>query len=202
MYEFDPCELFAENGDLLAAGSVVECENGRLRISLEDSDSLHTGQVNRILILNNFLGECLYEATLEELPQGGAFYTQLRFMGSHQRRENTRVTCHLKSSIRGKFEDGNLTAFEKPLEITILNISAQGMLISCLENLPIGLTFPFDFSETVPAIHMTVRTVRRETGGHGYRYGCTFDITQREMDRLYRFVLQKQIEQRRNRVNF
>ncbi|MDR3552420.1 MAG: PilZ domain-containing protein [Clostridia bacterium] len=202
MYEFDNCEIYGKTGEKLAYGTVMECENCVLKVAVANETGLEKGQTVDIFIFNSFLGECGYEGLVGETRPKEAIFTRLKSTGSRQRRENTRASCHIRSAIYSKIENGEEIPFEKPLEISILNISAQGLYFSCMENLPVGFMFPLDFSETMPTIHLTVCTVRREDGGRGFRYGCSLNIGRREMDRLYRYVLQKQIEQRRNRMRY
>lgn len=90
---------------------------------------------------------------------------------------------------------------EGPLAFTLLDISAHGMKILARETLRGGSTIRFWFlelDEPFPIDAVVLRAQQSRTGTH---YGCRFvNLTSRQSDELFRYVLQTQGAQRRERL--
>lgn len=88
-----------------------------------------------------------------------------------------------------------------PTAITVLDLSAQGMLFVGDVDVPVGTRFAFTFTHSRQPIELTAEIVRREANGTRPRYGCRFvDISERASDEIFRFILEQQRLRRRTGV--
>ena len=201
MYEFDKCIVASESGTKLAEGFVQEYEGTIMKVRLEGEFSLLVSQDITIFVFNRVKGECVYKGVVATLGVQNVVFDKVKFVRSTQKRDNTRVGKTLSYRITHCFIDQKVEKLEKPIDITILNLSAQGMYISCDSIFVVGHRFPLTFREAGAPIELDVEVVRCEKNRRSNKYGCRFlDISERESDNIYRFVLHEQIEQRRRNL--
>lgn len=203
MHEFDKCIVISKNGVNLAEGFVHEFEGESLKVCANGSFSVFASQDVSIYIFNRIKGECLFSGKIKDFDDKNIYFTNVKFIRSEQKRDNTRVNKSLHYRITNKFEDKKTVKIDRPIDIIILNISAQGMYISCNEKFSVGYRFPLVFKEAGRPIDLDVEILRCEENRGSYRYGCRFNgISEKNMDNIYRFVLHEQIEQRRRNILF
>lgn len=199
MHEFDKCSIASKSGEELAKGVIDAFDGNKARINIKDKSSLSAADEVRLFIYNSVKGECEYTAYVESLNGNEVILDNLKFVNSTQKRNSTRVEMLLDYKITHKFGlDGSVEKLLKPIDILIINISANGMYIRCNEKFEKGYMFPFVFREAGSPICLTAEVVRCVSSSKGNKYGCRFvDISEKDADNIYRFVLHEQIEQRR-----
>lgn len=200
MHEFDKCVIASKSGAKLAVGSVVNFDNGTVKIGIKDGCSLSPSDNVNLFIYNSVKGECVYSAIVESAAAETAVLKNVSFIRSTQKRDNTRADVILHYKITHEFSESGLEKLKKPIEITILNISAKGMYIKCEELFALGHRFPLTFTDAGNPINLNVEVVRCAKTHKGNKYGCRFiNISEKDADNIYRFVLHEQIQQSRRR---
>jgi hypothetical protein len=200
MYEFDKCIIEKKNGDYVTWGHVVEFESGLMRIRVK-SEYNHDNLNHVYLFIYNSIGECKYQAEVYEIDDKNIIFRNLKPLSSVQKRSNTRVNKRINYQITNIFKEKEIVALEKPIDITILNISAIGIYFNSDENLIAGFKFQLIFCETARPIYLEVEVIRKEEFSRSFNYGCIFrNISNKDMDEIFRLVLKEQIEQRRKNL--
>lgn len=186
----------------VAEGFVRTFSEGTMDItsSQDVSSWLRAGQAVSVYIYNASMGECLYTGVVKEALLHHARFEGMQLVTNRQQRSNTRVDADLAYVLRYYREGKEEKAFETPLPVTILNVSAEGVFFSCKTRFDIGFQFIFAFRETPRDIPLTAEIVRREVLPGGFRYGCKFvGISVNDENEIHRWVFSQQIEQRRQR---
>lgn len=198
MFEFDKCIIEKKNGEYVTWGHVVEFESGFMRIRVKSEYNHDNLNEVYLFVFNSTQGECKYQADVYEIDDKNITFCNLKSLSSVQKRSNTRVNKRTHYQVTHIFKEKEIVALEKPLDITILNISAIGIYFNCEENLLEGFKFQFVLCETKKPIYLEVEVIRREDFARSFNYGCIFrNISDKDMDEIFRFVLKEQIEQRR-----
>lgn len=184
---------------MLATGFVTDYQDGVMRLNVKISAPVPEKTPVFIYVYNSVKGECVYKGLTGPGREGNLTVLGAELVRSLQKRENVRVNKQLPYRIEEYFTpDGGREMLDGPVEITILNVSAEGMYFSCAKKFQVGYRFPLLFRETRFPIRLKAEIVRRVDFRRGYHYGCRFaDISAKETDEIYRFVLREQIEQRR-----
>jgi len=204
LHEFDRCVITSKSGEELARGEIDAFDGSKARVNIIGDYSLRVAEDVNLFIYNSVKGECVYFADVESIDGNELVLENLKFISSRQKRNSTRAEILLHYKITHKFgADGNIEKLEKPIDITIINISANGMYIKCDEKFEKWHRFPFVFREAGMPMRLTAEVVRCVYSNRGNKYGCRFvDISEKDADNIYRFVLHEQIEQRRRRRIF
>lgn len=204
VHQFDKCILSTPRGTTLGNGFVHQFDDTVAKICLESECNLLKTQDIEIYVFNRVKGECVYSAKVAEIDGNNICLDKVKFIRSTQKRDNTRVDKTLRYRITDRYVNGDINTLEKlpaPIDITILNISATGMFISCSANFAAGYRFPLVFKDAGAPIHLEVEVVRAEKRLRGSNYGCRFiNIDPKDADNIFRFVLHEQIVQRRNHL--
>lgn len=204
VHEFDNCLLTTPGGTTLGSGFVHQLDGTVAKICLKSECNLLIKQNIQIYIFNRVKGECVYSARVISIDGNNIGFDRVKFICSTQKRDDTRVDKTLRYRITDRYVNGDINTLEKlptPIDITILNISATGMFISCSANFAVGHRFPLVFKDAGSPINLEVEVVRAEKRLRGSNYGCRFiDINPKDADNIFRFVLHEQILQRRNHL--
>jgi hypothetical protein len=202
MFEFDKCVIEKTNGEYVTWGHIVEFDSEHIKIRVKSEYSDYNLYRIILFIYNSTKGECKYHADVSEIDEKNIILKNIELLSSVQKRSNTRVGKMIKYQITDTFKDKKIITLEKPIDITILNISAVGLYFSSDENLVLGFTFQLVFNEFKNPIYLEVEIIRRDEYARSYNYGCIFkNISNKEMDEIFRFVLKEQIVQRRRHLD-
>ena len=203
MYEFDKCILTSDHETVLGEGYINEYQQDVMNLTLSGGFRPAPEDSVFLYIYDQVKGECKYSARVEEILMDRVTLRDLSLIRSLQKRDNTRAEKILRYRITERYTGVGLVPLEKPVDITIVNISATGMCFNSDEKFRTGFTFSLEFRETTRPIELKIRIIRAEQFSHSNRYGCVFeDISDREKDEIFRFVLREQIEQRRKRLRY
>lgn len=203
MHEFDKCILASDSGAGLAEGSVHEFEESVMKLLLNEEQFFPLLSEITVYVFNRIKGECVYRGRISEMDGRAVTIDRVVFIRATQKRNNTRVSKTLHYRITHRYTDEGTEKLEKPIDLIILNVSAQGMYVSCVEEFVEGYRFPLKFLDAGRPIDLEVVIIRCEYSRRGNKYGCQFlNISDRDSDNIYRFVLHEQIEQRRNNLLF
>jgi hypothetical protein len=201
LHEFDKCIISSVKGSNLGTGFVNEYDRTILKTCLDGSFTLHLQQEVLIFVFNEVKGECVYKGLVADINDKNVIFDKVSFVRSMQKRDNTRVDKTMRYRITLRFVGDHREKLETPFDITILNLSAQGMYISCDEPFAVGHRFPLVFKDAGKPIDLDVEIIRCEKYRRGNKYGCRFlNISEKDSDNIYRFVLHEQIEQRRRNI--
>ncbi|MFT8887895.1 MAG: PilZ domain-containing protein [Ethanoligenens sp.] len=203
MHEFDKCVIVDTDRNPIVEGFVRAFESGVMEITtVKDTTGwVYDGQDVRIHIYNASMGECVYDGRIQTALLTHVRLTALKLVANRQKRNNTRVNTELEYLFRFYADSDGEHPFEKPLHVTILNVSAEGIYIACKERFDIGFNFVFAFRETPRDIPLTAEIVRREISPNGFHYGCHFvNISQKDSNEIHRWVFGQQIELRRKQT--
>lgn len=199
MHELDRCLIFRQSGGRAAEGYIHSFEDGVLKMYPQGpAEPLQEGDPILVFVYSSVMGECKYGGEVRRVTDYCIEAVGMKLIGAAQKRQSTRVNKRLEYRLAKYYADGIERPFDPPLEITILNLSANGMYFHCDRRFETGFTFPLVLRETERPISLRVEIVRRETYDRTYNYGCRFvDIAERDMDEIFRFVFREQIAQRR-----
>jgi c-di-GMP-binding flagellar brake protein YcgR len=200
VHEFDKCIVFSKDGAKIAEGFVHEYESSVMKIYTqgERNDSITPFMEVFVYVYNSVKGECKYLCVVDKTNFNNIELSGVSLVSSVQKRDNTRVNKQLKYKITNSVLNGEKHRLEKPIDITVLNISAQGLYFNCEEKFEVGFSFPLIFKETFRPINLVIEIVRREEFPRSFNYGCKFvKVSEKDMDDIFRFVLKEQIAQRR-----
>ncbi len=203
MHEFDKCILIDAAHTPVTEGFVRSFDNGVMEImSPKDvAEWLQAGQSVQVHIFNSSLGECVYEGHVQSVMLLHIFLDGLHLVTNRQKRNNTRVGTELPYLIRQYQDADGVHPFDKPISVTIRNVSAAGVYFACKERFDIGFRFVFTFRETARDIPVTAEIVRRDISPGGFHYGCRFvDISEKDANEIHRWVFTQQIEHRREQI--
>lgn len=203
MHEFDKCLISSKDSRQVVEGFVHEYESGVMKIYTQGkpADFLIPSMKVNINVYNSVMGECKYTGDVKDITFNNIKIVNVGLISSIQKRDNTRVNKQLKYRITHSFNDKEKVKLDKPVDITVLNISAQGICFNCDERFEAGFRFPLVFREATRNINLIIEVVRREEYTRSFNYGCKFvDISEKDMDDIFRFVLKEQIAQRRKRT--
>ena len=199
MHEFDKCVMYTKYGTKAAEGFVHEFEDSVMKIFTHgDSNDLLPAEEVYIYVYNSVKGECKYKGTVAKIALNDTEIVNIGLISAVQKRDNTRVNKQIKYMMTNKIVNDQKVKLEKPVVISILNLSAQGLYFNCDEKYEHGLKFRLYFKETSRPINLLIEVVRREEYNRSYNYGCRFvGISEKDMDEIFKFVLKEQIAQRR-----
>ena len=200
MHEFDRCEIHVD-GRSVATGHVARYTDGVMRITTDKDTRIAEGSACTLFVMNYFIGECVYSGRVSSSAGRRVVVEGVTFIRSTQRRDNTRVNKHLNFTVATRFVNGAEETLPEPMRITMLNISAQGMCFMSSAVLEPGFVFVLPFTEGQRPLRLIVRVLRRGGEGGQYTYGCRFEISRREMDLIYRYVLSEQIRRRKEQLD-
>lgn len=201
MYEFDKCIVAEPNGGQLTEGTVSRFGGTTVHVHADEGLALRPGLAVNLFVYDRVQGECVFTGTVTRVLGDNVVISGANLVRSTQKRNNTRVEKILHYRITQRYGSEGPVLLEPPIDFTILNISAQGMYIGTDAVFAEGHRFPFVFRDAGKPIEIKAEVVRCERRVRGNRYGCRFvDISERDMDNIYRFVLHEQIEQRRRNL--
>jgi c-di-GMP-binding flagellar brake protein YcgR len=203
VHEFDKCLIFSNDSAKCIEGFVHEYESGVMKVYTQGKadDSLWPGLKVFTHVYNSVKGECKYIGTVDYVGFNSVKIINVSFVSSIQKRDNTRVNKQMKYRITACMRNDEKVKLEKPVDITILNISAQGICFNSIEKFDPGFRFPLVLREALRPINLMIEVVRREDYTRSFNYGCRFiGISEKDVDDIFRFVLKEQISQRRKRT--
>lgn len=216
MHELDRCVVF-DGSQVLLDGYVRSFDDGTMQVESEDvvRGGVEPGTELSLLVLDEVRGECHYWAQVARVRSRGLDLVDVEMVQAVQKRRVARVRVDLPCS--GTLEPqpgfeasaGSATVTTDapgspsggPLAFTVLDVSAHGIQVRSTTRLTVGRRFGFVFAHTRVPLTLTAEVVRVEESLTGYRYGCRFvDHGDRSSEELFRFVMQQQGLQRRNRL--
>lgn len=218
MHELDRCVVFV-GSQVLLDGYVRSFDGGVMRVESEDPvlGSIEPGTEVSTLVFDEVRGECHYWAVAEQSRARGIDLVSVEMIQAVQKRGVARVRTEIPLSGRvepqpgsghGPADGTDADAFaddgspaREPVAFTVLDVSAHGMQAWSKASLAPGRRFSFLFTATRSPLALTAEVLRVQESRTGYRYGCRFvDQTERSAEELFRFVMQEQGAQRRNRL--
>lgn len=200
MHEFDRCLAVDTDKKPVAEGFVRSFSSGTMEIKTtkDTLNGLLKGQPLQIHVYNASMGECIYSGEIHSAFMRRLQLTSVQLVINRQKRNNTRVNTELNYVFDSYADEKGTHLMETPVHTTILNVSANGVYLTCKERFDLGFRFSFTFRETARDIPVIAEIVRRELSPNGFRYGCQFvNISERDCNEIHQWVFQQQIELRR-----
>ncbi|NUU17239.1 PilZ domain-containing protein [Cellulomonas humilata] len=199
MHHLAHCSLSAEGRVL--DGFVISCADGTLMMRTEPGaagGAFRAGDDVQVLVLDDVRGEVRYTGWVAKVRATSMQIADLELTSTLQKRKVARVriaqTC-----------TGVVTSPEgdtRSLTFVVLDISAHGMRVSTTAELAERdrIAFRFPARDRVVALDAEVLRSHR-TNGRSTQCGCRFvGLVERDLDTLFRYVLQTQGTQRRTRL--
>ncbi len=214
MHELDRCVVFSGSA-ILVDGYVRAFEDGVMQVESEDvlRGGAEAGDEVSLRVLDEVRGECHYWAQVGRVRARGLDLVDVEMVQAVQKRRVARVRIDLPCTGTLEPQPGFAAAAETaegaaegapsggPLTFRVLDVSAHGIQVRSTARLTVGRRFSFVFPHTRVPLALTAEVLRAEESLTGYRYGCRFvDQHERSAEELFRFVLQQQGLQRRNRL--
>ena len=222
VHELDRCVVFAA-GVVVLDGYVRSFDDAVMRVESEDllRGTVEAGNELSALVFDEVRGECHYWAVAGHVRARGVDLVEVAMVQAVQKREVSRVRTQLPCTGELEPQPGFLplpTSDESldetrsptltvggpsggPFAFTVLDVSAHGMQVQSAVKLASGRRFAFVFTHTRVPLSLTAEVMRVQESMTGYRYGCRFvDQRERSAEELFRFVIQQQGAQRRNRL--
>lgn len=228
MHELAQCSVRAGAHGADVAGFVRAFDGVTLTMGTDQMLSgFGLGQDVTVRVLDEVRGEYLYAGFVADRNEDTLVVADVDLVTTLQKREVTRVRVSVPCSgfltRSGPVRDADAEGDEDPAAVgpgapddaptgppvaagaavhfTVLDIGAHGMRMLTRAHLPTGSVLRFVFPEVTPPFELMAVVLRSEYSRSGYHYGCRFDgTTTREADRLFRYVLRTQGEQRRERL--
>lgn len=198
MHEFENCIVENEEGDGLAEGYVTRCDQKTITVSLSGGCVLRRRQPVSVCIYSLLDGESRYEAEVVSVDSEFVDFAVRRFRGAVNRRQATRIPLHLHTRVYYRFDEEKKSKLDAPFDITVLNLSATGMLFSAAARLEEGFRFPLSFAGARRTVELTAEVLRREDLQRSSRYGCIFrGLGRRERNEIEYFILRERMRNRR-----
>jgi hypothetical protein len=198
MHDLARCALAV--GDRVLDGHVDAFTDGTLVFGAEHPvvGALRVGDDVQVLVLDEVRGEVRYTGWVEWVGVTTVQVTGLELTSMLQKRQVVRVRIAQLCTGVVESPDG----VQRPISFVVVDIGAHGMRISTTADLAEQerITFRFPTGDrTVPLDAEVLRSQR--TRGRSTQYGCRFvDLQEKDVDALFRYVLQTQGAQRRARL--
>ncbi|WP_034620629.1 PilZ domain-containing protein [Cellulomonas sp. URHE0023] len=198
MHDLAHCTL--EAGDRELAGYVVTCADGNLTFAAERGvmGTFRTGDDVQALVLDDVRGEVRYAGYVSQVGVTTVRIQGLELTSMLQKRKVARVNIAQLCTGVAVSPDGTT----RDISFVVVDISAHGMRISTTTELTDDERVVFEFPATDRIVPLDAEVLRvQHTGNKLIQYGCRFvDLAEKDMDVLFRFVLQTQGSHRRNRL--
>jgi hypothetical protein len=219
VHELDRCVVFV-GSQVLLDGYVKSYDDGVMRVESEDPlrGPVEPGNELSALIFDEVRGECHFWARVGQVRARGIDLVGVEIVQTVQKRGVARVRTLLpcigeleplpesaevlakRRASEQQEADLDLPALEA-IAFTVLDVSAHGMQVQSRVKLAPGRRFGFVFEHARIPLALTAEVIRVQESLTGYRYGCRFiDQRERSAEELFRFVMQQQGAQRRNRL--
>jgi len=198
MHDLARCAIAV--GDRALHGHVAAYEDGALTFGAEHGvvGGLRVGDDVQVLVLDEVRGEVRYTGRITDVGVTTVEVADLELTSMLQKRQVARV--RITQLCGGVVESADGTA--RAISFAVIDIGAGGMRISTNAGLEEKDRISFRFPTRDAAVLLTAEVLRAQPTATGAtQYGCQFvDIQERDADALFRFVLQTQGAQRRNRL--
>lgn len=194
--ELAPCRVHGEGGELVAAGHVRSADGSSLHVTAPRyaGHALTQGDPVVLEVASAVRGECTFDAVVAASGPGTIELRDLHLRDVVQRRSAVRVPVSMPLEFTARVEDGEDVALEPPLQVLVMDVSADGLRFRLEEPVELGTQLRAEFPSRRP-IPVVVEVVRHEPLRGGVAHGCRFlDMTERDRDVLVAFVL---VEERR-----
>lgn len=224
MHELDRCVVFS-GSQVVVDGYVRSYVDGVMRVESDDllAHRVESGAEVSALVFDSVRGECHYWARAGVVDARGLELVAIEIVQTVQKREVARVRTQLPyvgvleplpgtPSVADDGSSGETGAGDgeeqhegaargRPLVFTVLDVSAHGIQVQSKAKLVAGRRFSFVFEQARVPLDLTAEVIRVTESMTGYRYGCRFvDHREHDAEELFRFVMQQQGFQRRNRL--
>lgn len=220
MHELDRCVVFV-GSQVLLDGYVRSFDGGVMRVESEEPvlGSIAPGTEVSTLVFDEIRGECHYWAVADQSRARGVDLVSVEMIQSVQKRGVARVrteipltgvlephpgsapTSAAASGADPDREPDGAASPGQPIAFTVLDVSAHGMQAWSKVPVRVGRRFTFRFTAARAPLPLTAEVLRVQESRTGYRYGCRFvNQDERSAEELFRFVMQEQGAQRRNRL--
>jgi hypothetical protein len=229
MHELSTCTVLGDGG-VLITGFVRAFVDDVLKLGTKGiAQKTLLGNDVTVRLLDEVRGECTYVGFVTKVGLDNLDVEGVELLEIRQRRAVTRVgvsiplTGHVlpfdpterdapPEDAEPEIEPATLTEPDDgdhpaphlggPLSFTLVDISAHGMRIRTKHALLRGSVIRFRFEELKHPFTIDAVVLRTQESRTGTFHGCQFtSLTSREEDALFRYVLQTQGEQRRERMN-
>ena len=194
--ELAPCRVLGEGGELVAAGHVRSADGSSLHVTAPRYSG-HVLAPGDLVVLEGasaVRGECTFDAVVAASGPGAIELRDLHLRDVVQRRSAVRVPVGIPLAFTACVEDGEEVPLEPPLEVLVMDVSADGLRFRLEEPLELGTQLRAEFPSRRP-IPVLVEVLRHEPLRGAVAHGCRFlGMTERDRDVLVAFVL---VEERR-----
>jgi hypothetical protein len=200
MHDLARCAVSA--GDRVLDGHVAAFADGTMTVHAdpggEGDGIVRIGDEVEVLVLDEVRGEVRYAGWVARVGATTVRVADLELVSTLQKRKVARVRIAQTCTGVVSSPEGDT----RPITFVVLDISAHGMRIST----PVEVSqheriaFPFATRDRVVSLDAEVLRARRTDSGSTH-CGCRFvGLDEREVDTLFRYVLQTQGAQRRTRL--
>ncbi|MBD3778396.1 MULTISPECIES: PilZ domain-containing protein [unclassified Cellulomonas] len=213
MHELALCSV-EHDGRTVLSGYVRTYDDGVLWAGTEGIvRGVAEGEHYTLRVLDEVRGECVYVGAVARITADTVAFAGVELLSTLQKRAVARVAvsveCEGFATPAGTPHDEGATpagdgapgSGERPVQFTVLDVSAHGMRMMSQTELPPGSTVRFVFPELSDAFWLQAVVVRAQPSRSGTHYGCRFvETSPRETDALFRYVLRTQGAQRRQQT--
>lgn len=192
--ELAPCRVHGEGGELVAAGHVRSADGSSLQVTAPRyaGHALIPGDPVVLEVASAVRGECTFDAVVATSAPGVIELVGLHLRDVVQRRSAVRAAVSLPLTFTARVEDGEDVPLVPPLQVLVMDISADGLRFRVDAALELGTQLRAEFPARRP-VAVLAEVVRHETLRAGVAHGCRFlDLAERDRDVLVAFVLQEE----------
>ncbi len=196
MFLYNKTTIFDNSANVLSAGTIESFNMNRITILCEKGSSILVGIGQQVIvnIFDKFKGEIIYAGIIIEISDTRIIIENLEYIRGKQRREEVRVNVVMPIKIYEVFYNNTLITLEKYIHGFIVNLSANGFLLSTTLDLPVGLRFLLSLNINNRTMPVIAHIIRKENNNNKFYYGTQLSTVNNDDKKVIRqHVLQKQI---------
>ncbi|WP_372593734.1 PilZ domain-containing protein [Actinotalea sp.] len=194
-FESDACAIHAVTGELLARGSVREHADARLIMTAQTFTGvwLDPGDAAVLEVFSTDRGVLTFDAVVESSDRGAIALRRLTLREAVQHRASLRVPTQMDILLDSVLSAGKETVLDPPLRVHVDDLSADGMKLRTTEEIEVGHRLRTAVPLNDRSLEVVLEVVRRSEVRGALTYGCRIlDVSERDRDALFRYVLEQQ----------
>lgn len=194
-FELDPCRIRGQGGELLAQGFVREHEDDVAAVDVEHEAGgwLDEGEAVLLEVLSPHRGTVTHDAVVGAVVGRRVVLEGLSVREAVQLRSAVRVPTSIPVVVRPVVAGDEEPA---PTDAVVVDVSAHGMRLRCAAPAEPGARLALRFVATRSPLDLVLEVVRCSELAGDAVLGCRLvDVSERDTDELFRFVLEEQRRQ-------
>ncbi|WP_182113897.1 MULTISPECIES: PilZ domain-containing protein [unclassified Actinotalea] len=195
-FELDPCRIRTTEGELLVQGFVREHwgTGAEVEVDHEAGGWIQDGDAVLLEVLSSVRGACTFDAVVVASGERRVELCDLVLRETVQMRSAVRVPTSIPVTLHPVGPPARTGEDAEPdVQGVLIDVSATGVRVRLAEPLDQGTRFTFRLDATRVPLDLQLEVLRGHEIGGATAVGCRLvDVSERETDELFRFVLEEQ----------